>query len=412
MKTALTTLGCKVNHGETESMAKLLAQAGAEIVPFAETADLYIVNTCTVTQVADQKSRQLLSRAKRMNPTAKIIAVGCLANLEGQTLLDKGLCDLCIDSSERQNIAKLLLNVQETAGEWELPAFEGSRTRADLKVQDGCDRFCSYCIIPHARGGPRSRPLPNCRAALTALAGQGFCEVTLTGIQLAAWGEDLPGRPDLSDLLRVAGEVPGLRRLRLGSLEPQFITESFARACADSPTLCPQFHLSLQSGSDTVLARMRRRYSSAEYANVVRLLRKTLPDCAITTDIIAGFPGETEAEHRETLAFTESMGFARIHVFPFSARRGTEAATLPGQLPKAEKERRARELIALGEQLSARYAAAQWGRRVCVLVENQNEGYTEQYLRAKVLGEHAPGALVCGIIAKTQGATLILRPGE
>lgn len=415
IKIALSTLGCKVNHGETESMAKLLAEQGAAIVPFSEQADVYIINTCTVTQVADQKSRQMLSRARRLNPAAKIVAVGCLANLEGKTLLEKGLCDLCLESAARPHIAAHVFAIwgqenEKTAGEWDLPAFEGSRTRADLKVQDGCDRFCSYCIIPHARGVPRSRPVEACRAALLTLAEQGFCEVTLTGIQLAAWGEDLPGKPDVSDLLRVAGEIPGLRRLRLGSMEPQFITEALARACAQSPNLCPQFHLSLQSGSDTVLARMCRHYTTADYANAVQLLRLALPNCAITTDIIAGFPGETEAEHAETMAFVEKMGFSRIHVFPYSARRGTKAAEMTGQLPKAEKETRARALIALGDRLASRFAAAQQGQTVCVLIENKNEGYTEQYLRAHILGDFPQGSLVCGIISESNGATVLVRP--
>ena len=417
MRVALHTLGCRVNHGETEGMAKLLSQAKAEIVPFSREADVYIINTCTVTAVAAQKSRQMLSRAKRQNPSARIIAVGCLANTDGGGLIDAGLADLCLAPGERTRIVQHVFALlgaytppmgESPQDEWALPVFEGNRVRADLKVQDGCNRLCSYCVIPLARGLPRSRPLDDCRNAMLALARRGIKELTLTGIQLAAWGENLPDKPDLTALIKAAGEIADLPRLRLGSVEPQIITPAFADACAQSPNLCPQFHVSLQSGSDGILRRMNRRYTVEEYAAAVHMLREAMPLCAVSTDIIAGFPGESLAEHTETLAFIRKLGFSRVHAFPFSPRKGTAADAMAGKLPRAEIERRTREIIALGDTLAAEFAAAQVGRDVRVLVEGDGEGYTENYVRARVAGDCPTGTIVAGRVTAAKGATLIV----
>ena len=289
-----------------------------------------------------------------------------------------------------------------------LSAVADGRTRATLKIQDGCRNFCAYCAIPFARGPLRSRPLADIRRELERLAREGYREVVLTGIHLASWGVD-SGEGDLCDVLRAAA-ASGVDRIRLGSLEPGFCGERFAETAAALPQVCPQFHLSLQSGSDAVLRRMRRRYDTAGYARAAALLRQARPGCALTTDVIAGFVGETEAEHAETLAFVARMAFARIHVFPYSRRRGTAADAMEGHLPRAVREARAAELIALGDRLEADYARSLTGREAAVLVEAGSEGYTETYVRTRVLAPCEEGALVRVRITGAEGPLALGAP--
>ncbi len=402
MKAAFATLGCKVNHYETEAMRELFLRAGWEIVACSDAADVYVINTCTVTQTSDVKSRQLIARAHRANPGALIVAVGCYAQTAPETVASLEGVGLVLGTSGRAEIVSRVseaLRARETEQAKParppeiavvpaarqrafepLSAVRDSRTRATLKIQDGCVNFCSYCVIPYARGPLRSRPLDDISREVAALAKEGYREVVLAGIHLASYGRDL-GTCGLLDAIDRASVVPGVDRIRLGSLEPLFVDRNTARALAQNPRICRQFHLSLQSGSDAVLKRMNRRYTCAEYLGALDALRNEMPDCAVTTDVIAGFCGETEQEHRETLAFCKKAAFARMHVFPFSARSGTKAAAMPGQLPKRVKEARAAELTALGKALTQRYLASQIGSVVEVLAESGGAGYSGNYIR-------------------------------
>jgi len=395
MKAALTTLGCKVNHYETEAMRELFLADGWEIVAFSEPADVYVVNTCTVTQTSDTKSRQMIARAHRMNPSALVVAVGCYAQVSPETVAALEGVGLVLGTSGRKDIVPRVHEalssrttetyIQPIAQQREFEPFSAvrdSRTRATLKIQDGCVNFCSYCIIPYARGPLRSRPLDEISREVALLVNEGYREIVLTGIHLASYGRDLTGQGlTLLDAIRAASEPDGIRRIRLGSLEPLFVTEPVAKALAENPKICRQFHLSLQSGSNPVLRRMNRRYTAEEYLHALELLRTYLPDCAITTDVIAGFCGETEEEHNETLAFCERAAFARMHVFPFSLRKGTKAEALGDNLPKSVKEARARELIALGKRLTVQYLRSQIGSVVEVLAESDGAGYSGNYIR-------------------------------
>ncbi len=398
MRAAFYTLGCKVNHYETQAMEELFKNAGHTVVPFGDEADVYIVNTCTVTAVSDKKSRQILSQAHRRNPDALIVAVGCYAEVAKDAVSTLPGVSLVLGTEGRKDIVRL---VEQAAAGCAAPAYpapferrafeelsaqKDSRTRATLKVQDGCVSFCSYCIIPFARGALRSRTLESTKQELLTLAENGYREVVLTGIQLSAYGVDLPDKPELSELIALADGIPGLERLRLGSLEPRVITDRFLSAAQNSRTLCRQFHLSLQSGSDTVLSRMNRRYTTAEYRSAVERIRACMPDAAITTDIIAGFVGETEEEHEETMRFVEEIGFARIHVFPYSRRKGTKADAMEGHLPRALKEARTKELIALGERLEEAFIDRQLGKTVDVIMEDDGTGYTGNYIRVRCDG--------------------------
>jgi threonylcarbamoyladenosine tRNA methylthiotransferase MtaB len=398
VRAAFYTLGCKVNHYETQAMEELFKNAGHTVVPFGDEADVYIVNTCTVTAVSDKKSRQILSQAHRRNPDALIVAVGCYAEVAKDAVSTLPGVSLVLGTEGRKDIVRL---VEQAAAGCTAPAYpapferrafeelsaqKDSRTRATLKVQDGCVSFCSYCIIPFARGALRSRTLESTKQELLTLAENGYREVVLTGIQLSAYGVDLPDKPELSDLIALADGIPGLERLRLGSLEPRVITDRFLSAAQNSRTLCRQFHLSLQSGSDTVLSRMNRRYTTAEYRSAVERIRACMPDAAITTDIIAGFVGETEEEHEETMRFVEEIGFARIHVFPYSRRKGTKADAMEGHLPRALKEARTKELIALGERLEEAFIDRQLGKTVDVIMEDDGTGYTGNYIRVRCDG--------------------------
>ena len=397
MKVALTTLGCKVNHYETEAMRELFVQDGWEIVDFSDLADVYVINTCTVTQTSDTKSRQMIARAHRLNPNALVVAVGCYAQTAPEAVASLEGVGLVIGTSGRKEIVLRVNDALASKSDeayisplYEMREFEplsavrDSRTRATLKIQDGCVNFCSYCIIPFARGPLRSRPIDEISSEVTRLADEGYHEIVLTGIHLASYGRDLANeKTTLLDAISRASKPEGIRRIRLGSLEPLFVTEDVAKALAENPKICRQFHLSLQSGSNTVLKRMNRRYSAEEYLAALALLREYMPDCAITTDVIAGFPGETETEHAETLAFCKAAKFARMHVFPFSLRKGTKAESLPSHLPKSIKDARAKELIHLGKELTHAYLNEQIGSVVEVLAESDGAGYSGNYIRVK-----------------------------
>ncbi|MBR0435864.1 MAG: tRNA (N(6)-L-threonylcarbamoyladenosine(37)-C(2))-methylthiotransferase MtaB [Clostridia bacterium] len=413
MKVAFYTLGCKVNHYETQAMEELFRAAGHEVVPFEDEADAYVVNTCTVTQIGDKKSRQIISQAHRRNPSAVIAAVGCYAEVARESVAKLDGVSLVLGTDGRKDIVryveratheKLIPKQPEPFARRtfeELSAQHDSRTRATLKVQDGCNSFCSYCIIPYARGALRSRTLESTKRELETLAKNGYREVVLTGIQLSLYGIDLEDKPELSDLIALADGIEGIERLRLGSLEPRVITDRFLKVAQNSRTLCRQFHLALQSGSDSVLRRMNRRYTTAEYRDAVDRIRACMPDAAITTDVIAGFVGETEAEHEETKAFLKEIGFARIHVFPYSRRKGTRADAMEGHLTRAVKEARARELIAIGDATEKAFIDGMIGETVTVIMEDDGTGYTGNYVRVRCDG-------VCG---ETVRAKLVSREG-
>ena len=408
MKTvAFHTLGCKVNQYDSQAMLELFEQAGYQPGDFDQPCDVYVVNTCTVTGTGDKKSLQAVRRARRLNPAADIIVCGCMAQRDGEKLLADTDARLILGTARRAEIVTLLeqaqrehtrlcavTDVRRAAFEPLLITHQEGRTRATLKIQEGCDRFCTYCIIPYVRGGIRSRSVQDVRDEAARLAQAGYREIVLTGIHLTSYGRDLKNGDTLLSVIRAVHDIAGVERIRLGSLEPVIATADFARALGEMPKLCPQFHLALQSGCDSVLRRMRRRYDTAAFRESAQALRTVFPDCALTTDVMSGFPGETDAEHRQSLDFCREMRFARMHVFPYSEREGTAAATMPDPVPRHIREERARELIALGAGMAEDYRRAQLGTVRRVLFEQCAEGvsvgYTPEYMRCE-----APGA-VCG----------------
>lgn len=402
MKTiAYHTLGCKVNQYDTQAMEELLSAAGYRTVPFPQPADIYLVNTCTVTGTGDRKSLQLARRLKREHPDCTLILCGCLAQLRGSELLSAG-ADLVVGTQFRTRIVPLLEQVlssgkpvcavepftEETRFEPLEVREHLEHTRAVMKIQEGCRNRCAYCIIPAVRGPIRSRDPEEIRSEALRLAAAGYREIVLTGIHLTSYGKDLPGDISLLSVLQILEETDGILRVRLGSLEPGIATEAFAEALKGFTKLCPQFHLALQSGSDSVLRRMRRQYNTAGYLQAVSRLRAVYPMAAFTTDILTGFPGETPEEFGETKEMIRKVGFARIHVFPYSLRPGTPAAEMPGQLSDAEKQRRARELIALGNAVADCYRRQWIGKTAVVLPEEKTggcwEGYSPEYLRVRL----------------------------
>lgn len=399
MKIAFYTLGCKVNQYDTEAMRELFEHAGWETVPFEDEADVYLINTCSVTQISDKKSRQMISQAHRRAPDAFLAVTGCYAQTEPEKVKDLPGVGLVIGTDGRKEIvqtvekaiagqkASVVPDIRRVRLFEEMGAVEESRTRAVLKIQDGCSNFCSYCVIPYARGPIRSRMPESVAAELNKLASNGFKEVVLTGIHLASYGLDLKDRIiRLTDVMKIAEETDGIERIRLGSLEPLFCGEAFAETASGLKKLCRQFHLSLQSGSDTVLKRMNRRYDTAGFENAVACLRKHMPDCAVTTDVIAGFVGETEEEHLETCAFVRRIGFSRMHVFPYSRRKGTAADSMEGHLVRSVKERRASELIAIGKEMEETFVESLIGTEQTVLIEDDGTGYTGNYVRVRCSG--------------------------
>ncbi len=392
MKTvAFHTLGCKVNQYDTQAMLEKFRAAGYEVVPFDTAADVYVINTCTVTGTGDKKSLQLTRRLRREHPGSRIILAGCLAQRKGAELLDTGAA-LVIGTQHRDKVVELLeqaeaagpmsavneLNAATPFEELTITA-QDEHTRATLKIQEGCNNHCTYCIIPSVRGPIRSRNLESIQEETARLAQAGYTEIVLTGIHLSSYGRDLGDGSTLLDAIRAVHEVEGVQRIRLGSLEPTIATEAFSRALAEMPKVCPQFHLALQSGSNTVLARMARRYNMDMYMQAVANLRAAFPLAAFTTDVLTCFPGETDIEHQETRQTIRDVGYAKIHVFPYSPREGTKAAVMPGQLSKAVKEQRTRELIALGEETAAAYRQMWLGRESTVLIEEKADGFWQGY---------------------------------
>ena len=388
MKFSFYTLGCKTNQYETQAMEQLLQSMGHSVGSFDEVCDGYIINTCSVTAVADKKNRAVIRRCRRENPNAIIGVCGCYTQQDPGAVRSLGV-DVISGSGGRKEFLDMMLTALKTKTYQEsldvalkrrefevLPAGGLSeRTRAMLKVQDGCVNFCTYCIIPYTRGPVRSAPLELAIRQTKDLADKGYKEIVLTGIEIASWGVDLPGKPPVSRLVEgVCRAVPGLR-VRLGSLEPRCITEEFCKSMAALPNLCPQFHLSMQSGCDTVLARMKRKYDTARYLESVKLLRQYFPGCAITTDMIVAFPGETEEEFRQSLEFIKVCNFADMHIFPYSRRPGTPADKMPGQHDNATKETRSRAAIAVATEMSQNYRQALVGQRLAVLFEEEEGGY-------------------------------------
>ena len=381
MKAALHNLGCKVNAYETEAMQQILEEAGYEIVPFSEYADVYVINTCSVTNMADRKSRQMLHRAKKQNPDAIVVGAGCYVQTkEAQALVDESI-DIVIGNNKKHELVPLLreyeashrkmacvadINHEKQAYEELSLSRTAEHTRAFIKVQDGCNQFCTYCIIPFARGRVRSRELPDVLQEIRTLAKSGYREVVLTGIHLSSYGVD--NGESLLHLIEAVHELEGIERIRLGSLEPRIVTDAFAKRLSELPKICPHFHLSLQSGCDTVLSRMNRRYDTAEYEAGCALLRRYFEHPAITTDVIVGFPGETDEEFETTERYLERIHFYEMHIFQYSRREGTKAAAMPDQVPEAVKKERSEKLLALGHRMSEEFRRYYLGRQVTALL--------------------------------------------
>lgn len=396
MRVAFYTLGCKVNQYETQILTQYFSQEGYDVVGFEEEADVYVVNSCTVTASGDQKTRQILHGCRRRNPGSVVVLTGCFPQAFPQAAGEMAEAQVVAGSYNRKNLLRLVQKALAT-GERVVeitPHQKGEpfeimkadkfleRTRAFVKIEDGCDRYCSYCIIPTARGPIRSKALPDLVEELRGLADKGYREAVLVGINLSSYGKETGVR--LADAVEAACGVPGLERVRLGSLEPELLTEEDIRRMAQCEKLCPQFHLSLQSGCDETLKRMNRHYTAHEYRQIVDLLRAHFENPSFTTDMMVGFPGETEEEFKQSMAFAREIGFAKVHVFAYSVRGGTRAATMPGQVPKAEKSRRSEQLSQACGQLRQQFLKSQVGKISRVLFEVESEqygfhGYTENY---------------------------------
>ena len=396
---AFCTLGCKVNQYETATLAALFMDRGYRVVDFDEEADVYVVNTCTVTKTADQKSRQLIRRAVRQNPDAVVVVTGCYAQVQSAAVSGIPGVDVVIGTKGRRGIVEMVeeamrtgrqvVRVYDFGGECEfeeLPAFFGTRTRAFLKIQEGCRDFCTYCVVPYARGPLRSRKPEAVIDEARRLLAAGFKELVLTGVNIGYYGVEFDPPVKLDKIISLILELPGLMRLRLSSIEPQDVTADLVSLLARERRFCPHLHIPVQSGDDEVLRLMGRRYDTGTYRKVVSLLREGVPNIAITTDVMVGFPGETESAFANTVSFVRDIGFAGLHVFKFSPRPGTPAAMLTGQLPEKEKERRLKVLLAVGAELKEAFANRFIGRVAEVLVERRNpdgswEGLCGHYLR-------------------------------
>ena len=414
---ALHNLGCKVNAYETESMQEMLKQHGYEIVDFKEQADVYIINTCSVTNMADHKSRQMLHQAKKRNPKAVIVAAGCYVQTAGETVKEDLSIDILIGNNQKSSLPALLdeyfgerisniIDINDGVQPYEElgSVTPSEHTRAFLKVQDGCNQFCSYCIIPYARGRVRSRDPKKVYEEVCQLAKEGYGEIVLTGIHLSSYqaGEDF----GLLELIQMLHEIDGIRRIRLGSLEPRIVTEACAGALSQMPKICPHFHLSLQSGCDETLKRMNRKYDTAEYREKCELLRKYFDHPAITTDVIVGFPGETDEEFARTEQFLRQIEFYEMHVFPYSKRKGTKAATMPDQIPEAKKKERSAVLLSLVKEQSKKFRDHYLNRTTEVLFEEPIEiggrrymtGFSKEYVRLALPLDHVSEEALSGKI--------------
>ena len=415
-KVALHNLGCKVNAYEIEAMQQLLEEAGYEIVPFEPGADIYVINTCTVTNIADRKSRQMLHKAKKMNQAAIVVATGCYVQTGGEKLEKDEAIDLVLGNNQKINIVEALAEYAENkpghgshvikinqTKEYEDLSIDhtAEHVRAYIKVQDGCNQFCTYCIIPYARGRVRSRNIESVLKEVRALAEKGYKEVVLTGIHLSSYGVDFPDekKETLLSLIRAVHEIEGIQRIRLGSLEPGIVTREFAEGIAALPKVCPHFHLSLQSGCDETLERMNRRYRSGEYRERCELLREVYGNPALTTDVIVGFPQESEEEFRKSYDFVDSIRFYETHIFKYSRRQGTKAAAMDGQLTEAEKSFRSEKMIELHHRHAGDYEKSMLGKILEVLIEEEYTkdgrtwylGHSREYIKTAVPKSEAYG---------------------
>ena len=421
-KAALHNLGCKVNAYETEAMQHLLEEAGYEIVPFTQKADVYVINTCSVTNMADRKSRQMLHKAKKNNPDSIVVAAGCYVQTSEKEVLNDLSVDIVIGNDRKHDLVRLLEeysldsvndtvdDINDGKHDFEELFIDQTKehTRAFIKVQDGCNQFCSYCIIPYARGRVRSRRFENVIAEVERLAANGFKEVVLTGIHLSSYGVDFEEATGLLELIQAVNAVKGIERIRLGSLEPKIVTEHFASELSKLDKICPHFHLSLQSGCDATLKRMNRKYTTKEYERGCELLRKYFVHPAITTDVIVGFPGETEEEFEQTKAYLEHIHFYEMHIFKYSKRKGTRAAVMPDQIDEQIKAARSEKLIALGHDMSKEFRKFYIGKNEEVLFEEKAVigdkeycvGYTNEYVKvAKKTDENLENQIVSGRIS-------------
>lgn len=421
-KAALHNLGCKVNAYETEAMQHLLEEAGYEIVPFTQKADVYVINTCSVTNMADRKSRQMLHKAKKNNPDSIVVAAGCYVQTSEKEVLNDLSVDIVIGNDRKHDLVRLLEeysldsvndtvdDINDGKHDFEELFIDQTKehTRAFIKVQDGCNQFCSYCIIPYARGRVRSRRFENVIAEVERLAANGFKEVVLTGIHLSSYGVDFEEATGLLELIQAVNAVKGIERIRLGSLEPKIVTEHFASELSKLDKICPHFHLSLQSGCDATLKRMNRKYTTKEYERGCELLRKYFVHPAITTDVIVGFPGETEEEVEQTKAYLEHIHFYEMHIFKYSKRKGTRAAVMPDQIDEQIKAARSEKLIALGHDMSKEFRKFYIGKNEEVLFEEKAVigdkeyfvGYTKEYVKvAKETAENLENQIVSGRIS-------------
>ena len=429
-KAALHNLGCKVNAYETEAMQQMLEAAGYEIVSFHEAADVYVINTCSVTNMADRKSRQMLHRAKKQNPESVVVAAGCYVQTKEEEAFADEAIDIIIGNNKKHElITKLdeffrdhgkiddVLDINDKNQEFEELYLDkpSEHTRAFIKVQDGCNQFCSYCIIPYARGRVRSRNMDSVLEEVNRLAANGYKEVVLTGIHLSSYGVETG--ESLLHLIQEIHKIDGIRRIRLGSLEPKVVTEEFASELSKLEKICPHFHLSLQSGCDATLQRMNRKYTAEEYAKGCEILRKYFEHPAITTDVIVGFPGETEEEFAETKAFLERIHFYEMHIFKYSKRQGTRAAEMKNQIPENIKTERSNVLIELGDKMSEEFRQYYLGREEEVLFEEAADidgvayyvGYTKEYVKvAKLSSEPIENQLVKGTLTKALNAEIYL----
>lgn len=407
-KVALHNLGCKVNAYEVEAMQQLLEKAGYEIVPFTEGADVYLINTCTVTNIADRKSRQMLHKAKKMNPDAIVVAAGCYAQADTEKLKEDNAVDLILGNNQKTQIVEVLeeyekehskqvqvIEINHTKEYEELSIEQtAEHVRAYIKVQDGCNQFCTYCIIPFARGRVRSRKIADVLREVETLASKGYKEVVLTGIHLSSYGVDFSKeeRVSLLSLIQAVSKVEGIQRIRLGSLEPRIITEEFLEGIVATGKVCPHFHLSLQSGCNKTLKNMNRRYSAQEYAEKCELIRKYYPAPALTTDVIVGFPMETEEDFEESYEFVKNIHFYETHIFKYSRRHGTKAAAMDGQLTEAVKAQRSEKLLELHDIRAKEYEEAMIGKTIELLLEEEIEedgkmwyvGHSREYVRAVI----------------------------
>ena len=405
MKTAaFHTLGCKVNTYDTESMMELFEKAGYEIVDFEEQADVYIINTCTVTNVGDRKSRQMIRKAKRVSPQAIVAVTGCYAQTSPEDLKKIPEVNIIIGNQDRNRIVQLVEEkkvsghnidiVQDIMKTKEYEELKISKVkdhgRAFIKVQEGCNNFCSYCIIPYARGPVRSRSIENILEEGRQIAGQGYKEIVITGINVSSYGRELEG-VTLIDVLKGLNKIEGIERIRLGSLEPMLLDEEFIMGLEDIDKLCDHFHLSLQSGSDEVLKKMNRKYDTKTYKTIIDNIRKVFPQASLTTDIMVGFPGESHENFRESYEFIDQIGFSKLHVFKYSKRQGTPASKMDNQIPESIKEERSKEIIQLSEKLEKRYYKQFLGKKMTVLIEQSSkedyniyQGHTTNYILVKI----------------------------